>query len=49
MDPYLDFDKCARISRNVTSDPLIAITFGLDASLCCHKGSTNKVNVEYLF
>jgi len=49
MDPYLDFDKYAGISRSVTSDPLIAITFGLDASLCCHKGNINKVNGEYLF
>jgi hypothetical protein len=49
MDHYWHFNKYAGISRRITYDGLIAITFGLDASLCCHKGSINKVNGEYLF
>jgi hypothetical protein len=49
MYPYLNFDKHAGISRSVISDPLIAITFGPDASLCCHKGRIDRVNGENLF
>jgi hypothetical protein len=48
MEPYLHFDKYAGISRSIPYGKLIAITFVLDASLCCHKGSIDKVKGEYL-